>query len=348
MTELHIDGRAIGPNHPPYVIAEAGVHHYDSLELARAYVLEARKAGADAIKFQTYTADELVTRWAPLYWTDARFETQHQVFSTKRGLSPTEYRSLFDYARELGITPLSTPFDPASVDLLDGLGMAAFKVASADITHRPLLQDIAGKGKPVLLSTGAASMAEVRSALEVLESEGVPVALLHCSLAYPTPVDQANLSRLGLLAEQFPGRVLGYSDHTPPRDSALPCPASVLLGARVIEKHFSLNRHLAGDDHYHSVDPDGLARLVRDCRDAWAMSRPAAEITAAEESARTQARRSVVAATDLPAGTTLAAGHLAYKRPGTGVPPTQAEDLIGRRLAVDLAHDELITPDKLA
>ena len=349
MPEFAIAGLPVGPDHPPYVIAEAGVHHYDSLELAKAHVLQARIAGVQAIKFQTYTAKRLTTHWAELYWKDPTFKTQFEVFAAKRGLSHPEYAELVAYAQGLGITFLSTPFDTDSADLLAEFEMAAYKIASADLTNRPLLDHVARKGKPVLLSTGASTFEEIAAAAATVAEAGAPLALLHCSLAYPTPVAQANLGRIRRLAERFgASTVIGYSDHTQPQLSEVACPAAVALGARVIEKHFTLNKHLGGDDHYHAVDAEGLKRLVRDCADAFRMCQGDAEITEVERAARSYARRSIVAARDLPAGTVVQLTDLDFKRPGTGLSPTEVDQVVGRRLLAAVPYDGLLLAENLA
>ncbi|MFW6090041.1 MAG: N-acetylneuraminate synthase family protein, partial [Gemmatimonadota bacterium] len=313
----------IGPGHPPYIIAEAGVHHENSVELAKAYIRAARVAGAHAIKFQTYKAERLATRWAPAYWDDEERRTQFEVFATRDGFDASHHAQLFDYANELGITLLSTPFDPDSASYLDELGMSAIKIASADITYAPLLRAVGELGKPVLLSTGASTLEEVRAAVDLLADYAVPVAVLHCSLAYPTPVEAANLRRIELLARTFPERVVGYSDHTQPRETELACPLAVALGARIVEKHFTLNRELPGDDHYHAVDGEGLRRLVAGCRQAWRMTGEAVELRDEERAARANARRSIVASRPIQAGTAFDGSHLDFKRPGTGLPPTR-------------------------
>lgn len=347
-TSISIGGQPVGAKHPPFVIAEAGVHHYNSLELARAYVREARLAGADAVKFQTYDADLLVTEWAPTYWDDDGDRTQHEVFTDRSKLDEEDYSELFHYAEEVGILLLSTPFDETAVAMLDDLGMEAFKVASADLTNHPLLQAIAQTGKPVLLSTGASFLEEIREAVAVVEGCQSPISLLHCSLAYPTPVRDANLDRIRLLRSAFPEHVLGYSDHTTPDVTELTCPLAVGLGARVIEKHFTLSPHLSGDDHYHAVDPAGLARLVEGCRHAWEMTLPGVEVTESEESAREFARRSIVAARPLEAGRLLGEDDVAFKRPGTGIPPSELDRVVGATLVNGRGYDELIRDEDLA
>jgi sialic acid synthase SpsE len=345
---IEIGGRTIGLGQPPFVIAEAGVHHANSLELAMRYITEARIAGADAVKFQTYTASRLAARWAPVYWDDGASErTQFDVFAERSLFGEAEYSKLFQHAADVGIILLSTPFDSTSAAMLAALDMPAFKTASADLTNHPLLQSIATHGKPVLMSTGAATLEEVRGAVEVVRNKSGALALLHCNLSYPTVLADANLNRLALLAAAFPDVVLGYSDHTLPEDSELACPLAVALGARLIEKHFTLNRFLPGDDHYHAVDPAGLARLVHSCRAAYDMTGEPLEITASETAARNFARRSVVAARDLPAGHLLTFDDVDFKRPGTGLPPSRVSEVLGRVLAQDLSADALVLPEDL-
>lgn len=345
---LVIGGRIVGPAHPPYVIAEAGVHHFNSLELAKEYVLQAKIAGADAIKFQTYTAEKLVTRWAPTYWDTDGSSTQFDVFAVRSRLGEAAYAALFELAADLGIHLLSTPFDLGAADMLASLGMPAFKIASGDLTFTPLLKRAAGLQRPVLISTGAATFEEVRTGVKTLLSAGaIGVALLHCSLAYPTKVADANLRRIEALRSEFPDLVMGYSDHTVPGESELACPLAVGLGASIVEKHFTLNALLPEDDHYHAVDPAGLTRLVKNCRDAWKATTGLAEMTAVEEAARRGARRSIVAATHIVAGKRLEPADIDFKRPGTGLPPTSAPHVLGKRTLRAFEPDELIALDGL-
>jgi len=344
-SELVLGPHTVSATSRPYVIAEAGVHHRNSLELAKRLVMEAAIAGADAVKFQTYSADRLATRWAPLYWDDSASGSQHDVFASRSLLARDDYAELFAYAAELGIAFMSTAFDDDAAAMLADLGMIAFKTASADITDLPLLERIADYGRPVLLSTGASTFDEIARAVDAIESRGCPVALLHCSLAYPTPLAAANLGRIPALAAAFPGYVIGYSDHTQPADTALSCPVSVSLGARIVEKHFTLNRALEGDDHYHAVDAAGLADLVRDCNAAFSLSAYLGETTPEEQAARTYARRSIVAARDLTAGAVLTREDVDFKRPGTGMPPSELSAVLGRTLRHDAGVDDLIAPE---
>lgn len=344
MATMKINDVEIGDNANLYFIAEAGVHHYGSVELAKDYIRAAKIAGSSAIKFQTYTADELVTTWAPLYWEDSKYTTQHEIFSDVKGLTKEQYQVLFDYSRDIGIDFLSTAFDVRSARMLNDMGMVAFKIASADITNIPLIKEIALYRKPIILSTGASYFSEIQQAADTVYEVHDDLALLHCSLAYPTKTADANLGRIFRLREAFPEIVLGYSDHTRPIESNLACPLSVALGARIIEKHFTLNANLEGHDHFHSEDQDGFSTLVKNCNDAIAMC-PAdsQEVTDTELVARENARRSIVAAHDIPKGQIIEESDLAFKRPGSGLSPVLAGTVIGKTAKTDIAKDSLIT-----
>lgn len=340
--EIVIAGKVINEGQRPFIIAEAGVHHFNSVELAKAYILEAKVAGADAIKFQTYQAERIATTWAPTYWDAPTDQTQFDIFANRSQLSREAYKTLFNFANEVGIIMLSTPFDPDSAMLLAENDMAAYKIASADLTYYPLLETVASFGRPILLSTGAATYDEIRQSVAFLTEKQAQFVLLHCVLSYPTAVKDANLQRITALREQFANLIIGYSDHTQPQDTMLACPLAVALGARVIEKHFTLNKLLKGDDHYHAVGCEGLARLVRDCHDAILMTASMAEMKECEQPARTYARRSIVAARPLTAGTILNRDNIDFKRPGTGISPSQVTEVLGRALIHDLQADDLI------
>jgi N-acetylneuraminate synthase len=345
---MNIGPFAVSPDAPPIVIAEAGVHHFNSVELAKQYILQTRIAGAQAVKFQTYSADRIAAKWAPTYWdAGPGGKTQHDIFASRSRISQRGYEELFAYAKELGILMLSTPFDPDSAALLNDMGMAAYKIASADLTNWPLLQTVASFKKPMVLSTGASTFAEVHKTVEMLRGVGADMALLHCSLSYPTPIKDANLTRIALLQREFPALHIGYSDHTEPQHSLLACPIAVSMGARIIEKHFTLNKLEDDDDHYHAVDAAGLARLARDCKDAYLMTRPAQELTDKEAPARNFARRSIVAAKELPAGKRIEPTDIDFKRPGTGLAPTEVASVVGKTLKRALAHDELVKLEDL-
>ncbi|HID61545.1 MAG TPA: acetylneuraminic acid synthetase, partial [Anaerolineae bacterium] len=244
MKVILIGNRTVGEGHPTYIVAEAGVNHKGNLDLARQMIWEAAGAGADAIKFQSYKAETLVTRWAPRYWEDDEPSgTQFAIFKRSDVFGEREFTALYEECQRAGITFLSTPFDLRFVDFLNDLGMPAFKIASADLTNLPLLRHAARKGKPILMSTGASTLSEIRASVEAVRAEGNDqIVLLHCVLSYPTPDDEAHLLRIPALAREFPDIPIGFSDHTVPESCVIVPTAAVALGAQVIEKHFTLRR----------------------------------------------------------------------------------------------------------
>lgn len=348
MKPVRIGDKLIGPGYPAYVIAEAGVNHKGSMEAAKRMIDEAKRAGADAIKFQTYKAEKLVTRTAPRYWDDTEATgTQYAIFKRSDSFGETEYRALYEHARNVGITWLSTAFDLDAVEFLDELGMLAFKVASADLTNYPLLLAVAKTKKPVILSTGASTMAEVHASVNFLRMHGCKdLVLLYCILSYPTADEDANLRRIQTLQREFPEIPVGFSDHTVPDDCVIVPSAAVAIGAHMVEKHFTLDRSLPGDDHYLSVDPVQLATMVRNFRVIEkALGDPKFGVQTSEEAARQYARRSIVSACFIPMGTQIAHTMLIMKRPGTGIPPTEITQLVGRTATVDIQPDTVISWD---
>lgn len=327
---------------PALVVAEAGVNHGGDLDAALEMVAAAADAGAGAIKFQTYKADRLATRASRAYWdrTKEGEESQFELFSRYDRFGEAEYRRIADACSEAGIAFMTSAFDVDAVEWLGDL-VAAFKIASGDITNVPLLARVARTGKPVVLSTGASTLAEIEDALALLDGDGAgEVAVLQCTLAYPTPIEQAAVGALRQLAAVFPGRVLGYSDHTVPPASFAVISAAYVLGARVIETHFTLDRTRPGNDHYHSLDPGDLARLVRELEQCRALlGAPVKQVLDVELPAREGARRSAVSRVDIAKGTPLTADLLDVKRPGGGVPPSFLGQVVGWRTAVDIPAD---------
>jgi N-acetylneuraminate synthase len=330
------------PDAPALVVAEAGVNHEGQLDAALQMVREVAAAGADAIKFQTYTAGRLATRASSAYWDRSKeaTESQFELFSRYDRFGPAEYTAIADECDRAGVAFLTSVFDVESVDWLEPL-LAAVKVASGDITNTPLLTRLAHTGKPVLLSTGASTIGEIEEALELLDREGAgEVAILQCTLAYPTPTEHANVAALRHLAAVFPDHVLGYSDHTVPPDSFAVIAAAYALGARVIETHFTLDRTQSGNDHYHALDPADLRTLVEGLgRERVFLGLPRKRVLDVEQAARVGARRSLVAQTDIARGTAITPGLLDVKRPGGGIPPSFAGRLDGWRAAVNIPED---------
>ena len=335
VASLDIAGRRVGPDQPCFVIAEAGVNHNGSLELARQLVDKAQQAGADAVKFQTFKAERLVTRDAPKAdyqcQTTGTAESQFEMLS-RLELSPDAHQAVMAHCSSSNIVFLSTPFDEQSADFLEALGVAAFKIPSGEITNLPFLAHVARKGKPMIVSTGMACLGEVEMAVNTIWKAGNrSIVLLHCVSNYPAAPADINLRAMQTMATAF-GLPVGYSDHTPGIEVPL---AAVALGACVIEKHFTLDRNLPGPDHQASLEPDELESLVQGIRTVEvALGHGRKEPAASEANTAAVARKSLVAVSDIPAGTLLTEELVAVKRPGTGLPPAMRPYVMGRTARV--------------
>jgi N,N'-diacetyllegionaminate synthase len=332
---IEIAGRKIGPGQPCFIIAEAGVNHNGSLELALKLVDAAAAAGADAVKFQTFKADRLVTRNAPKagYQIRATGDAGTQYEMLKRlELTEENHRSLIAHCERRGVLFLSTPFDEESSDLLESLELPAFKLPSGELTNLPFLDHVAGKGKPVILSTGMATLREVDAAVETFARSGNNrLVLLQCVSEYPADPAEANLRAMASMRSSF-GFPVGFSDHTPGIAVAI---AAASLGACVVEKHFTLDREMPGPDHRASLEPEELAEMVRGIRVVGSALGDGEKRPKAGEAATARAaRKSLVAACDISSGTVLGSEHIAIKRPGTGIPPGKRELLLGRKTKV--------------
>jgi N,N'-diacetyllegionaminate synthase len=329
------------------IIAEAGVNHGGDLNRACEMVAVAAAAGADYVKFQTFVADRLVSATAPKarYQRDATGvgESQHAMIR-KLELSRDNHLVLIGECRRHGIGFMSTGFDTGSIDLLIELGVSLLKVPSGEITNLPLLRHVAKAGMSVLMSTGMATLDEVRAALDALELAGLrrgDVTLLHCNTSYPTPMCDANLLAIQTLGDVF-GMDVGYSDHTLGIEAPI---AAVALGARVIEKHFTLDRSRPGPDHSASLEPGELAAMVRAIRNIEsALGDGVKQPMPSELENRDVARRSIVARHAIRAGERLDSTNLDTKRPGTGISPMLWDTIVGRTATRDYAADELIEP----
>ncbi len=325
----------------PFLIAEAGVNHNGELELAKRLIDAAAAAGADAVKFQTFRAESLVTASAPKarYQKKASGGTQ---LSMLKGLELSEraHRELFAHSRKRGCLFLSTPFDEKSADFIERLKVPIFKIASGELTNIPFLSHLARKGRPLMLSTGMSTLEEVSQAVAAIRESGdPPLTLLHCVSAYPARPEDANLRAMETLSRKF-GLPVGFSDHTPGIEVAI---AAAALGACVIEKHFTLDKNLPGPDHAASLDPRELAQLVRAVRSAaLALGDGRKEPRPCEAELRRLARRSLVLSRPAKAGEVLRASTLAAKRPGTGIPPARIAEVIGRRLRRDAPADAVL------
>jgi len=334
---VRIGGREAGPGGRCFIIAEAGVNHNGDLDTALKMVDTAAECGADAVKFQTFKADELVTTSAQPAEYQRRSsstpgETQYQMLK-RLELPFTAFETLMGRCLEKGVEFLSTPFDVGSADFLDRAGVRAFKISSGDLTDLALIGHVARMGKPMIISTGMAGMEEVRAAVGAVRGAGnSDIILLHCVSAYPALPESVNLRAMLALAETF-HTPAGYSDHTLGVEVAI---AAAALGACVIEKHFTLDRRMPGPDNQASAEPHELAALVKAVRNVEAAmgdgcKRPAAS----ERSAAEAARKSLVLSRSLPAGHALREGDVVVRRPGTGLPPAKLSEVMGRKLAAD-------------
>ena len=338
-----IGGHEVGDGARCFVVAEAGVNHDGDPRIAHALIDAAADGGVDAVKFQAFRAEDLAAAGAASapYQRETGAATQRELL---RGLEldAEAFAALARHAEERGLVFLASAFDEANVQLLDRIGVAAFKVASPDVANPLLLESVGARGRPVILSTGTADLAEVEAALGTLRAAGADdLVVLHCTSAYPAPAAEANLRAITTMRDAF-GIPVGFSDHTEGDEVAL---AAVALGAAALEKHFTLDRSLPGPDHRASLEPAELATLVaRIRRVESALGDGVKAPTAAEHENTTLVRRSLAAAADLAAGTVLTREALTALRPGTGIPAARVADVVGRKLRRPVARHELLDP----
>ena len=331
------------------IIAEAGVNHNGDMDTARKLIEVAANAGADYVKFQTFTAESLATTDAPKaeYQKQAAGSTNESQLEMLRSLelSREQHFELIEHCQKIGIRFLSTGFDTESLDMLFELGIRLFKVPSGELTNLPYLEHMAKFQCPVYLSTGMATLEEVKWAVEALVSAGLAkekISVLHCTTAYPTPLDQANLRAIVTLHEEL-SLPVGYSDHTTGLQASL---AAVALGATIIEKHFTLSRDQEGPDHRASLEPDELRELVRGIRETTTALGTGVKAPQEAELANIPiARKSIVASKPIEAGEVFSAENLTTKRPGTGISPTKWHEIIGKTAPRNFIRDEMISLD---
>jgi len=344
---VSIGPRRVGPGQPVYVIAEAGVNHDGSLDQALRLVDVAIEAGADAVKFQVFRADELASRSAETagYQRNSARSSQREMLA-RLELADDEFRRVRTHCAERGIEFLATPFGPRDIDRLLELKVNTIKIASTDLNNLPLLRLATETGLPLIVSTGAATAQEIRASVERLQQwdVGERLILLHCVSAYPTPLDAANLRAIGTLQRAF-GTPCGFSDHTTETRTGAWAAAA---GASVLEKHFTLDRAAPGPDHAMSLDPPGLRQYISAIRDTErVLGSGQLGMTSLEADVRAVARKSVVAACDLATGTVLRPEMLTVKRPAGGIEPDQLDTLIGRQLTSDVPRDTILTWDMI-
>jgi sialic acid synthase SpsE len=329
--------------HRPYIIAEAGVNHEGSMAIAKKLIEEAKEGGADAIKFQTYKAETLASKNSPSYW-DTRKEpttSQFKLFKKHDKFWKKEFIELKKYCDKVGIEFMSTPFDIESSIFLNKL-MDVFKISSSDITNKPFIEHICDFGKPIILSTGASNLYEIQEAVSWIESKGNPLALLHCVLNYPTDDINASLGMIKGLKEKFPDKLIGYSDHTLPKDMKVSEIATV-LGAVIIEKHFTHDKSLKGNDHYHAMDKNDLTLLNQKLDKTFEiLGNFNVHSTKSQELSRKNARRSLVAKKSIPKGKTIEKDDLTFKRPAFGISPRYISEVIGKKAKITIGEDDIL------
>jgi len=342
---MKIGSKNISSGCYPYVIAEIGVNHEGSMDKAKELIDMVAEGGGHAAKFQTYKAEKLASKNSPAYWDTSKESTQSQykLFQKFDSFDASNYQELAKYCATKGVDFLSTPFDSDAVDMLAPL-MPIFKVASADITNVPLLRKIAQFDKPVIMSTGASKIWEIDNAVSILKENGVAqISLLHCMLNYPTDYENAGLGMLDTLSRKFPETILGYSDHTLPEPDMLTVMTAIAKGAVIIEKHFTHDKTLPGNDHYHAMDLNDLKKLMSLIdRQRLVLSDIDEEGRSKENLARMHARRSIVVDSKIMRGTKISEKHLTYKRPSSGISTLHWDSIIGSTALLDMDEDHML------
>ena len=335
------------------LIAEIGVNYYDiarkegitPLDAAKLMILKAKEAGIHAVKFQTYKAETLAAKESPSYWdtSEEKETSQYSLFKKFDSFGEKEYRELYQYSEQIGIEFLSTAFDVESADYLNEM-MNVYKISSSDLNNLPFVAYQAKKNKPILLSVGASEETEIRKTVELIRKYNQqPITLLHCVLEYPTPYEHANLNKIMSLKKAFPDCYIGYSDHTKPEADFDVLKTAYNLGAQVIEKHFTLDKTLSGNDHYHAMDEKDAAKII-EAMEYIDTIRGKGDLVCleSEQVARANARRSLVSNCDIKKGTVITDEMLTFKRPASGIGAYEYDRLIGMTAAEDIEEDTVL------
>ena len=341
----------VDTNSMPYVIAEVGVNHEGSMENALSLIDLAADAGANAVKFQTYKAHKLAAQDSPSYWDTSKESTtnQRELFAKYDNFLPADYERLAKHCERRSVDFCSTPFDSDAVEFLNPL-VSFFKIASADLLNLPLLRQIAKKRKPVILSTGASDVWEIATAINELSRHGCDqVILLHCVLNYPTPIGSAHLGMIKGLQASFPNHLVGYSDHTLPDENMVSLATAFALGSCVIEKHFTSDKSLPGNDHYHAMDVNDLKTFMGIAKKMHSLcgNETTKRALDTEQDARQNARRSIVTAESLEAGHKIVESDLTSKRPASGIATLHWDRVIGKTVRRTLDSDHILQWDDL-
>ncbi len=326
---IKVGGRSIGEGHPCFIIAEIGMNHNGDVGLAKKTIKAAAECGADAAKFQMFTAEKLVTKNAETYGAvKGHLPKYQQEMYKKHELSKEDYILLKEYCDRLGLIFFASIWDEENADMLEELGGELFKISSMDVTHLPLIEHVAKKKKPIILATGMSTLSEVKEAVDAIKKYHEQIVLLHCVSSYPAKAEDANLLSMVTLKKEF-GFPIGFSDHTP---DVLTNVAAAALGANAIEKHFTIDKRLPGVDHHLSFNPEEMKRMVEEIRLVERMlGSKEKKVTNAEEETRRMARRSVIARIGIPKGSVVTKEMLVIKRPGTGIAPKEIANIVGKK-----------------
>lgn len=346
-----IDGKVV-------LIAEIGVNYYDiavkygisNMEAAKLMVRKAKEAGIHAVKFQTYKAETLAAKNSPSYWdtTEETTTSQYELFKKFDSFGYKEYNELAEYCKEEGIEFISTAFDIESADYLNDL-MNVYKISSSDLNNIPFVEYQAKKNKPIILSVGASDVDEIDCTIKSIRKfNNQPIVLMHCVLEYPTPYEHANLNKIVSLKERYPDLVIGYSDHTKPDKNMDVLKTAYLSGAKVIEKYFTLDKTLSGNDHYHAMNPED-AKMFLDSVDFIEKIRGSYDIKCldSEKIARQNARRSLVSSINIEKDCVITKDMLTFKRPGTGISPVEIDNVIGKKAKCNIQEDTILKWDMI-
>lgn len=340
-------------NKRPFLIADVGFNFFDiaqkegisDIDAAKLMIDEAKSCGVDAVMFQSYSLKNIISQNAPAYWdlSDEPIDSQFELFKKFDKFGRDDFKQLSDYCNDVGIMFLSTPYDFEAVDYLDEF-MDVYAISSSDITNIPFIEYIASKNKPILLSTGASTLKEIKDAIDAIqEVSTVDIAILHCVLSHPTFYEDANLLMIKDLAKNFPDYEIGYSDHTKSDENMMILTTAYNYGAVILEKHFTLDKTLPGNDHAHAMDVDDVLKFKDNLNFLSKISgRINKQPLICESATRKEIRRSVVAKKDIAKGKVIEKSDIAFKRPGTGISPTDVGDVIGKVATVDILEDTLI------
>ena len=347
MTELQLGNKNVGDGHPAFIIAEIGINHQGDVSIAKNLIQKAKECGADAVKLQKRSISRILTKSGLEMAYDNRnsFGKTYGEHKIALELSEADYHKLNTYCKKMDIIFCASGWDEESIDFLDEMGIPFFKMASADLTNFPLLVHTAKKNKPMILSTGMADMKMVQAAYSQVNQINNQIAILQCTSTYPSAFSEVHLNVLKTFMKEFPDTVIGYSGHE--QGIAIP-PAAVALGAKIIERHFTLDRTMKGGDHAASLEPQGFAKMVRDIRHIEeAMGSTEKKIQESEAPVFRKLAKSIVSAVDINSGDSITADMLTTKGPGTGISPMRLNDLIGKISKIDIPADQVIMEEDI-